>query len=292
MLKKPEWIKAKIDLTRGEFAHTSRIVNTSGISTVCEEAFCPNITECWGWGTATFMIMGDTCTRGCKFCAVKTSKNPLPLDPEEPLKLAKAIKKLGLKYVVITSVDRDDLPDYGANHFALSIREIKRHNPNILIEVLTPDFKGEKELIETVVKEEPNVYGHNIETVKRLTPHVRDRRASYEQSLKVLKTVKKINPNMITKSSIILGLGESKEEIIETMKDLLEAKVEILTIGQYLQPTKKHYPVKRYVPPEEFEELKEIGEEMGFKKVFSGPLVRSSYRAAEIFLSKEISENR
>ena len=283
---KPSWVRVKLDVTSPEFQHTSRLVNTSGVSTVCEEAHCPNITECWAMGTATFMIMGDTCTRGCKFCAVKTAKTPPPLDPEEPKRLAESIKKLGLTYVVLTSVDRDDLPDQGANHFAKSIQEIKTLNPNTMVEVLTPDFQGNTALIDIVANADPIVYGHNIETVKRLTPKVRDRRASYQQSLDVLAHVKQTHPHIITKSSIMVGLGETIQEIIQTMEDLLNAGVDILTIGQYLQPSKRHYPLHRYVTPEEFETYKTIGEDMGFKKVFSGPLVRSSYRAAEIFLQQ------
>ncbi len=281
---KPEWIRAKLKPFSTQFRSTSRVVNTSGVATVCEEAHCPNIGECWSAGTATFMIMGETCTRGCKFCAVKSSKNPSPLDPSEPLRLARAIKKLGLTYVVLTSIDRDDLEDQGAKHFAESIKLIREFNPNTRIEVLTPDFQGIVTLILTVANAMPDVFGHNLETVRRLTPKVRDRRATYDQSLKVLHLVKQTYPNMITKSGLMVGLGETKEELVEAMEDLRAINVDILTIGQYLQPSQQHFPLKKYYTPYEFKELQQIGEQMGFKKVFAGPLVRSSYRAAEVFI--------
>ncbi len=282
---KPKWIRAKLKPFSTQFRSTSRIVNTSGVATVCEEAHCPNIGECWSAGTATFMILGEICTRGCKFCAVKTSKTPPPPDPKEPERLAQAIQKLGLSYVVITSVDRDDLEDQGASHFARSIHLIRQFNPRIRIEVLTPDFRGEKDLILKVANERPDVFGHNVETVRRLTPMIRDRRANYEQSLRVLHIVKKTHPNMITKSGLMVGLGETKEELVRTMQDLRAVKVDILTIGQYLQPSRQHFPLQKYYPPSEFKELQQIGEKMGFKKVFAGPLVRSSYRAAEVFIN-------
>ena len=289
---KPEWIRAKLKPFSIQFRSTSRIVNTSGVATVCEEAHCPNIGECWSAGTATFMIMGEICTRSCKFCAVKTAKAPPPLDPNEPERLARAIQKLGLSYVVITSVDRDDLEDQGAEQFARSIRLIRQLNPKTRIEVLIPDFRGKKELILKVANEMPDVFGHNLETTQRLTPIVRDRRATYEQSLKVLRLVKKAYPNMITKSGLMVGLGETKKELVKTMQDLRTIEVDILTIGQYLQPSRKHFPLQKYYTPSEFKELQQIGEKMGFKKIFAGSLVRSSYRAAEVFIEGLFKTNR
>jgi lipoic acid synthetase len=240
------------------------------------------------------MVLGDECTRNCRFCAVKTNPKPTNKDSSEPERLAKAIEELKLKYVVLTSVDRDDLPDYGAGRFAECIKKIKESNPAILVEALVPDFNNDKKAIETIVGSGVDVLGHNIETVERLTPKVRDARAGYRKSLEVLKAFKKMktgNPKLATiktKSSIMLGLGETKDEIVNTMKDLLNAKVDILTLGQYLQPTKKQLPIERYVTPEEFKEFEEIGRSLGFKAVFAGPFVRSSYKAAELFLSKHL----
>ena len=282
-LQKPEWLKIKppaserfLDIRKTLFSHK--------LHTVCQEAHCPNIPECWSGGTATFMILGDTCTRGCRFCAVKHRINGESTDPDEPKKLAEAVKEWGLDYVVVTSVDRDDLPDQGSGHFAACIRKIKELNPDILVEVLTPDFKGNLDCIKNLVDAFPNVFGHNIETVERLQKSVRDPRAHYRQSLNVLKVAKELNPNIFTKSSLMLGLGESEEEIIQSMKDLRSIDVDFLTLGQYLRPSDFHLEVKEYIHPEKFQKLKETGESLGFKYVAAGPFVRSSYMAGEFFV--------
>jgi len=259
------------------------------LHTVCEEAHCPNICECWGGGTATFMVMGDLCTRHCRFCAVKSGRPNGYLDPLEPVKLAYAIRRMNLRYVVVTSVDRDDLEDGGASHFAACIREIRRLNPSIYVEVLIPDFRGDVEALKRVVEARPNVVAHNIETVRRLTPIVRDPRAGYDQSLAVLENIKELDGGIYTKSSIMVGLGETKEEVVSAMRDLREVGVDFLTIGQYLQPSKGHIPVKEYVHPDVFEEYRLIGESLGFKYVASGPLVRSSYKAGEYFIVKNLA---
>ena len=263
---------------------------------VCEEARCPNIGECWGGGkdniaTATIMIMGDTCTRGCRFCSVKTSRKPPPLDNDEPEKVSDAIAKWGLDYVVLTSVDRDDLDDQGSNHFRLVIQKLKEKKPDILVEALTPDFQGNEKLIRAVASSGLDVYAHNLETVERLTPNVRDRRANYKQSLDVLKYSKTVG-NCLTKTSLMLGLGESEEELMTTLEDLRAIDVDVVTFGQYLQPTRRHLPVKNYVTPEEFEEWQIKAENMGFKYVASGPLVRSSYKAGEFFLKNYLTERK
>lgn len=263
---------------------------------VCEEARCPNIGECWGGGkdniaTATIMIMGDTCTRGCRFCSVKTSRKPPPLDNDEPEKVSDAIAKWGLDYVVLTSVDRDDLEDQGSNHFRLVIQKLKEKKPDILVEALTPDFQGNEKLIRAVASSGLDVYAHNLETVERLTPNVRDRRANYKQSLDVLKYSKTVG-NCLTKTSLMLGLGESEEELMTTLEDLRAIDVDVVTFGQYLQPTRRHLPVKNYVTPEEFEEWQIKAENMGFKYVASGPLVRSSYKAGEFFLKNYLTERK
>lgn len=285
MAAKPEWLKVR--LPSGEkYLMIKRLKEGLELHTVCEEARCPNIYECWGGGTATFMVLGDTCTRHCRFCAVKSGRPNGYLDPLEPIKLAYAIRRMNLKYVVVTSVDRDDLEDGGASHFAACIREIKRLNPATYVEVLIPDFRGDVEAVRRVVEAGPHVVAHNIETVRRLTPLVRDPRAGYDQSLKVLESVKKMDGRIYTKSSIMVGLGETKEEVVEAMRDLRRVGVDFLTIGQYLQPSKGHLPVKEYVHPKVFEEYRVIGEELGFRYVASGPLVRSSYRAGEYFIEK------
>ncbi|MGK3735794.1 MAG: lipoic acid synthetase [Bacillariaceae sp.] len=263
---------------------------------VCEEARCPNIGECWGGGkdktaTATIMIMGDTCTRGCRFCSVKTSRKPPPLDPEEPEKVSSAIAKWGLDYVVLTSVDRDDLEDQGSNHFREVIQKLKEKKPDLLVEALTPDFQGNEELIHKVATSGLDVFAHNVETVKRLTSKVRDRRANYDQSLAVLKYAKNVG-KCITKTSLMLGLGESEEDLMETLHDLRAIDVDVVTFGQYLQPTRKHLPVKKYITPEEFDEWKIEAENMGFKYVASGPLVRSSYKAGEFFLKNLLNDKK
>ncbi len=265
-----------------EFMKISEVVKGLNLPTVCEEALCPNIMECWGKGTATFMIMGNTCTRGCRFCYV-IKGHPKPLDPDEPTKIALAVKKMGLDYVTITSVDRDDLLDGGAEHFAKTVITIKKMIPRIIIEVLIPDFQGNIESIQKVIDSGVDVLAHNIETVKRLSPFVRDRRASYEQSLKVLKIAKKFNPRLITKSSILLGFGESWEEIIESMKDLKNANVDILVLSQYMRPSIKQLPVVKYYSLDEFKELQEIGLKMGFSYVVAHPLARTSYKAKEAY---------
>tara|TARA_Y100000780_G_C13693791_1_gene420598 strand:- start:2456 stop:3304 length:849 start_codon:yes stop_codon:yes gene_type:complete len=264
---------------------TLRVLN---LHTVCEEARCPNIAECWGTGTATIMIMGDICTRGCRFCTVISGK-PVLLDTEEPERVAKAIKEWGLKYVVITSVCRDDLEDGGAEHIAKTIKAVKMLSPEIIVEPLIPDFRDNEDSIKKIVKTQPEVISHNIETVMRLTPKVRDARASYEQSLLVLKKIKSIDSRIYTKSSIMLGLGETEAEVIQTAKDLRTVGVDILTMGQYLQPTLKHLPVVEYLTPQKFNSYKEYMEKMGFIYVASGPLIRSSYRAGEFFLEKVIN---
>ncbi|MGH9951921.1 MAG: lipoyl synthase, partial [Nitrososphaeraceae archaeon] len=254
------------------------------LHTVCEEARCPNIAECWESGTATIMIMGDRCSRRCKFCSVQNGKLG-PLDPDEPLRVATAIKKWGLAYVVITSVCRDDLTDGGAEHIANTVKAIRSiSDGKIAVEPLIPDFRGKYEALEKVVKSEPQVISHNIETVRRLSPTIRDTRASYDLSLRVLQTIKQINPGIYTKSSLMLGLGETQHEVVESMNELRTAGVDIVTLGQYLQPGLGHIPVAEYISPTAFETYKEIAYEMGFKFVAAGPFVRSSYKAAEMYL--------
>jgi len=278
--KKPEWIRSKISNSHNFFL-TKSIINKNNLNTVCKEASCPNITECWSKRHATFMIMGDTCTRACGFCNVKTGK-PKPLDPLEPLKIAKVTKELNLKHVVITSVDRDDLRDGGAEHFSEVINETRKLNKNTTIEVLTPDFLRKGNAYKKVVEADPDVFNHNIETVPSLYLKVRPG-SRYFASLELLKSAKKINNNIFTKSGIMLGLGERKNEVLQVMDDLISAEVDFLTIGQYLQPSVKHYPLMRYVHPEEFKELKTTAESKGFLIVASSPLTRSSYHADEDF---------
>ncbi|NXK59338.1 LIAS protein, partial [Sylvietta virens] len=263
---------------------------------VCEEARCPNIGECWGGGeyataTATIMLMGDTCTRGCRFCSVKTAKNPPPLDPQEPYNTAKAIAEWGLDYVVLTSVDRDDMPDGGAEHFAKTVLHLKERNPKILVECLTPDFRGDLKAVEKVALSGLDVYAHNVETVPALQRKVRDPRANFEQSVRVLKHAKEVQPGVISKTSIMLGLGETDEQIYSTMKLLREADVDCLTLGQYMQPTKRHLKVEEYITPEKFKYWEKVGNDLGFHYTASGPLVRSSYKAGEFFL-KNLVEKR
>jgi len=278
--KKPAWIRVKSN-SSSNFQHVKEQVQGKKLYTVCEEAMCPNLSECWSRGTATFMLMGGVCTRACKFCSVDTGNPKGWLDQYEPINTALAVKKMNLKYVVLTSVNRDDLDDGGANHYANTVQLIKEHNPYTSVEALTPDFKGLKSSIETLVNCGIQVFAQNIETVKRLTHPVRDIRAGYQQTLDVLATSKVINSEVLTKSSIILGLGETRDEIIETMDDLLEANVDILTLGQYLRPTLNHLPVARWIKPSEFNELRDIGIKRGFLEVVSGPMVRSSYRAEQ-----------
>jgi lipoyl synthase len=289
--QKPSWLKVRAP--SGErYTRIRRRAKELNLHTVCQEAQCPNIGECWGGGTATFMVMGDTCTRGCRFCAVNTRKKGLPLDPKEPANVASAIAEMELDYVVVTSVDRDDLEDQGAGHFAACIKEIRQRNPATLVEVLIPDFRGSRSLLATVADARPDVLAHNIECVRRLTPKVRDPRAGYDQSLGVLADAGRHSPSLLTKSSIMLGVGESREEVLETMGDLRAVGVSFLTLGQYLQPTKKHLPVESFVHPDLFEEYRVAGEGMGFKYVASGPLVRSSYRAGEFYIRNQIEQRR
>tara|TARA_Y100001970_G_C14124077_1_gene797946 strand:- start:175 stop:1116 length:942 start_codon:yes stop_codon:yes gene_type:complete len=278
--KKPKWIRSKIIDTQ-TFFKTKAVVNKNNLNTVCQEANCPNITECWSKKHATFMIMGDTCTRGCAFCDVKTGK-PGRLDPLEPFKVSSAVKELSLNHVVITSVDRDDLEDGGAEHFKNVVLETKKNNPNTTIEVLTPDFLRKGDSYKKVVESNPDVFNHNIETVPSLYLKVRPG-SRYFGSIKLLDSVKKNKPNIFTKSGIMVGLGEDKNEVLQVMDDLRIAKVDFLTVGQYLQPSPKHHPLQRYYHPDEFKELKEIALTKGFLLVASSPLTRSSYHADEDF---------
>ena len=276
--KKPSWLRIKADFNPN-FHKVKEQVSEKKLYTVCEEAHCPNINECWSAGTATFMLMGSVCTRACKFCSVDTGNPKGWLDNDEPLNTAKAVQIMKLKYVVLTSVNRDDLPDGGAQHFAETVKLIKDLNPNTAVEALTPDFKGLSSSIDTLVNCGLEVFAQNIETVERLTHQVRDIRAGYQQTMDVLAESKRINPKVLTKTSIIVGLGETDEEIERTMDDLINNQVDILTIGQYLRPTLNHHPIERWVTPEEFERYRVIGLKKGFLEVMSGPMVRSSYRA-------------
>ncbi len=279
-LTRPSWLKMKIP--SGEnYIKVRKTLQKYNLHTVCEEASCPNVSECWGVGTATIMIMGDICSRGCKFCNVETGK-PFELDSEEPQHVAKAIKEWNLRYVVITSVCRDDLPDEGSEHFARTIQCIKSECKNTVVESLIPDFSGNKKFIETIVKAKPNVIGHNVETVKRLSSSIRDLRANYKQSLNVLKYVKELDSGIFTKSSLMLGLGESEEEILQTAQELRDVNVDFITLGQYLQPSLSHLLVKEFVTPEKFYKLKLDLKKLGFLHVESGPFVRSSFRASDV----------
>ncbi len=285
--KKPTWIRSKL-INSQEFFLTKSIVNQYKLKTVCQEANCPNITECWSKRHATFLIMGDTCTRACAFCDVITGK-PKQLDSQEPLKISSAVKKLNLKHVVITSVDRDDLNDGGANHFYKVIIETKKNNPNTTIEVLTPDFLRKGDSYKKVIEAKPDVFNHNIETVPGLYRQVRPG-SRYFASVELLKNTKKINKNIFTKSGLMVGLGENKDEILQVMDDLRSADVDFLTIGQYLQPSVKHHPLDRYYMPDEFDELESIAKSKGFLLVSSSPLTRSSYHADEDFF--KLKKNR
>lgn len=274
--RRPEWLKVRAP--QGEtYEFVLRLMRSKCLHTVCEEARCPNIGECWGHGTATFMILGDVCTRSCRFCAVKTGR-PLPVDWDEPHRVAEAVRAMGLSHVVITSVNRDELPDGGATLFAMTIRRIRERVPGCTVEVLTPDFKGSLEALRIVIEARPDIFNHNVETVPRLFKKVQPQ-DRYEWAMATLSNAKKLWPEGVTKSGIMVGLGETWAEIIEVMKDLRAVGVDILTIGQYLQPSRHHLPVERFYRPEEFEELRQIAYELGFKWVESGPLVRSSYRA-------------
>jgi len=287
--KKPEWIRSKI-VDSKVFFQTKQVVNQNNLVTVCQEANCPNITECWSKKHATFMIMGDTCTRACAFCDVKTGK-PTSLDIFEPVKISNAVKKLNLKHVVITSVDRDDLEDGGANHFYKVVKTTREKNPNTSIEVLTPDFLRKGDAYKKVLEADLDVFNHNIETVPRLYTKVRPG-ARYFASLELLKNAKVFNSKVFTKSGIMVGLGENKEEIIQVMDDLRSANVDFLTIGQYLQPSVKHHPLHRYYHPDEFKELDNIAKTKGFLLVSSSPLTRSSYHADEDFRKLQDARNK
>ena len=278
-VKKPDWLKISIG-TNARYTETKRIVDTHKLHTICSSGRCPNLGECWGKGTATFMIGGAICTRSCKFCNTQTGK-PLPLDPEEPMRVAESIRLMKLNHAVITSVDRDDLPDLGASHWAKTLTTIRKVNPDITLEALIPDFQGRQELIAQVTDTRPEILSHNMETVRRLTPLVRSV-ARYDNSLAVIRQI--AESGVTAKSGIMVGLGETPDEVEETMDDLIDNGCKILTIGQYLQPTRKHYPVHEYVIPEQFARYREIGEKKGFAKVESGPLVRSSYHAEKHLL--------
>lgn len=262
------------------------------LNTVCEEAQCPNIGECWGGGTATIMLLGDTCTRGCRFCAVNTSQTPPPPDEGEPFRTADAISRWGVDYIVLTSVDRDDLDDGGAGHFANTVRCIKTLKPEMLVECLVSDFAGDEAAVAALATSGLDVYAHNVETVERLQGAVRDRRAGYEQSLETLRAAKRAQPGLYTKTSLMLGLGEMDDEVRQAMRDMRSAGVDVLTLGQYLRPTEQHLTVQEYVAPEKFQEWEQEGLELGFRYVASGPLVRSSYKAGEFFLENMIKQDR
>lgn len=277
---KPEWLKVKLH-NDPRYADVAAIVRRHDLHTICSSGRCPNISECWSRGTATFMIGGDTCTRACRFCATKSSAHPAPLDPNEPIKIARSVQLMGLRHAVITSVDRDDLPDLGAAHWAATLSAIREMNPDTTVEALIPDFQGREELIAQVIQTRPDILSHNMETVRRITPLVRSV-ARYESSLKVIRQI--AESGITAKSGIMVGLGETPEEVEEVMDDLLACGCRILTIGQYLQPSRRHYPVHEYVTPEQFRLYKETGERKGFAKVESGPLVRSSYHAEKHLL--------
>ena len=288
---KPAWLK--IRPPGGErYADLKSQLRARGLFTVCEEARCPNIEECWGGGTATLMLMGDTCTRGCSFCAVKTARKGQDLDPLEPDKAAESVELMELDYVALTSVDRDDLDDGGAAHFAASVRAVRERNPDTLVEVLIPDFGGARAPLATLVASRPDVIAQNLETVERLTHPVRDPRAGYRTTIDLLAAVKRLDPERLTKSSLMWGLGETRDEVRAAMADLRAADVDFLTFGQYLQPTSRHHPVKSYVTPEAFDAWRVEGEALGFRYVASGPLVRSSYRAGEFAIRAVFDERR
>ena len=287
--RKPDWIKVRLPAGKTYTALKNR-VESLNLNTVCQEARCPNIEECWNSGTATLMLMGDTCTRGCRFCSVKTASIGNPLDPDEPKKVADTVEALNLKYVVLTSVDRDDLEDGGASHFAATVCEIKKRNPSILCETLIKDFKGNLAALDTMLASGAEVISQNQETVRRLTQKVRDGKCSYETTLFVLDYLKSKKPTLFTKSSLMLGLGETDPEVLECMDDLRSVGVDILTLGQYLQPTKKQLPVESFVHPTLFQELESMARSKGFLYVASGPLVRSSYKAGELFIRNILKE--
>ncbi|KAK4471672.1 hypothetical protein MN116_005078 [Schistosoma mekongi] len=305
-LRLPAWLKTEIPCG-GNVARLQKQLRSLKLHTVCEEARCPNLSECWTGGkstaaTATIMIMGDTCTRGCRFCSIKTSLNPPPLDPNEPANTAEAVSRWDVDYIVITSVDRDDLADGGARHIAETIRQIKARKPSIMVECLVPDFQGCTDSIHTVIRASPEVYAHNIETVESLQSVVRDRRAGYTQSLRTLETAKERSNRLvssgsadylvITKSSIMLGLGETEQEVMIALKDLRQAGVDCVTLGQYVQPTRRHLKVKEYIHPDKFDYWAKIGNDLGFLYTASGPLVRSSYRAGEYYIKHIVNQRK
>jgi lipoic acid synthetase len=281
--RRPEWMKVRAPSKDDSYFDVQKLIHGLSLHTICEEARCPNISECWGRGTATFQILGDTCTRACRYCYVHSGKPSDPIDPLEPMRLAQAAAQMQLKHVVVTSVDRDDVPDRGAGHYAATIRAIKSKLPNASVEVLTPDFLDvEEEALQTVLAARPEVFNHNIETVRRLHRAMRGGKADYDKALWLLRRAKEIaDYNVLTKSGIIVGLGERNDEVVETMRDLRANGVDVVTIGQYLQPSAKHAEIDRWVHPDEFRWFREQGEALGFGSVFSGPLVRSSYRADE-----------
>lgn len=281
-LRKPDWLRISLS-TSPKYEKVRHLVHENKLATVCEEAKCPNMSECWSHGTATVMLMGSVCTRACRFCSVDTGNPKGWLDLEEPAKTAETVKIMDLNYIVLTSVDRDDLPDGGAGHYAKTIRLIKEASPKTKVEALTPDFQGRTSAIDTLLEAKLDVFAQNVETVERLTHPVRDIRASYWQTIELLRYSKETDPSVLTKTSLMLGLGETEEEILKTMDDLREAKVDILTLGQYLQPTKNHLPIEAFVHPDAFKRYREIGLEKGFFEVASGPMVRSSYRADRVF---------
>lgn len=285
LLRKPDWLKTSI-ASKDNYADTSETIKEAALHTICSSGRCPNQAECWSRGTATFMIGGNECTRSCRFCGTPSCKNPAPLDPDEPRRVAESVRRMGLKYAVITSVDRDDLSDGGAAHWAATITEIRRRSPNTTIEVLIPDFQGNLEALDTVLSSNPDVVGHNMETIRRLTPTVRHR-ATYDNSLRVLKHIS--GRGFVTKTGIMVGLGEKPEEVEELFRDCLAAGVSTLTIGQYLRPSKHNIAVEEYVHPQQFKKYKEIGETLGLSHVESGPLVRSSYKADQQF---EVAKER
>ncbi len=293
--RKPPWLKIKPP-GGDAYLKIKELLKERNLHTVCQEAHCPNLSECWTGGTATFMLGGDICTRACRFCAVKTARRPPPFDLEEPSKVAQSVVDLGLHYVVLTSVDRDDLADGGASHFAKTISEIKLRNPKIIVEALVSDFRGDPKATETVVDSGVDVYAHNIETVKRLQYRVRDPRAGYEQSIKTLETAKAYASSqgreLFTKSSIMLGLGEKECELKEAFRDLRQKEVDVLTLGQYLRPSMTHLPVECYYTPQEFDAFGECARTFGFLYVASGPMVRSSYKAGEFFIKNVIEKRR
>ena len=279
--RKPTWLRVKSQ-NSAKFRELKQIVSQKKLHTVCEEAMCPNIQECWSHGTATFMLLGSVCTRACKFCAVDTGNPKGQLDLEEPIKVAKSIAQMNLKYAVLTSVNRDDLKDGGANHFADTVKEIKERAPGVIIEALVPDFLGNEKSIETLLDSKLEVFAQNLETVKRLTHKVRDHRAGYDQTLEVLSYAKQYSPKTISKTSLMLGLGENEAELLEAFKDIRSAGVDVLTLGQYMRPTANHLPVEKWYTPEEFNYYKDLALKIGFQEVASGPMVRSSYRADRI----------